>query len=87
MNAGWFCAGEAGPEEAEALEDDAMDGGLVDMVPNQGSTAARVTCDDGRDSERPFSAQVPARKNERAGWREESGKGWRRLALDCWFGW
>lgn len=39
--AGWFCAGEAGPEEVEAFEDDAIGGGLVDMAPSQGSTAAR----------------------------------------------
>lgn len=28
----WFCAGEAGPEEPVALDDDATGGGLVDMV-------------------------------------------------------
>jgi hypothetical protein len=36
---GWFCAGEVGPEDAEAFEEDATGGGLEDIVlPNQGST-------------------------------------------------
>lgn len=30
----WFWAGEAGPEGAEALEEDAMAGGLLDMTPS-----------------------------------------------------
>jgi hypothetical protein len=41
MDGVWFWAGEAGPEDAEILEDEATDGGLVDMTPNQGFTAAR----------------------------------------------
>lgn len=35
---GWFCAGEAGPEEEDALDDEAIGGGIADMAPNQGST-------------------------------------------------
>jgi hypothetical protein len=36
---GWICAGEAGPEDAEAFDEDATGGGLEDIVlPNQGST-------------------------------------------------
>jgi hypothetical protein len=32
---GWFCAGEAGPEDAEALEEDATGGGIADIaLPN-----------------------------------------------------
>jgi hypothetical protein len=30
----WFWAGEAGPELAEALDEDAMAGGLLDMTPS-----------------------------------------------------
>jgi hypothetical protein len=30
----WFCAGEAGPEDAEALDEDAVAGGLLDMTPS-----------------------------------------------------
>jgi hypothetical protein len=34
MEGVWFCAGEAGPEDAEALDEDAMTGGLPDMTPS-----------------------------------------------------
>jgi hypothetical protein len=30
----WFWAGEAGPEDTEALDEDAMAGGLLDMTPS-----------------------------------------------------
>lgn len=42
---GWPCAGEAGPEGAEALDDGARGDGTVDMdmAPNQGSTTATMT--------------------------------------------
>jgi hypothetical protein len=30
----WFWAGETGPEDAEALDEDAMAGGLLDMTPS-----------------------------------------------------
>lgn len=33
----WFWAGEAGPEDTEALDEDAV-GGLLDMTPSQGLT-------------------------------------------------
>jgi hypothetical protein len=46
--AGWICAGEAGPEDAEAFDEDATGGGLEDIVlPNQGSTMVR---DDDEDA-------------------------------------
>lgn len=39
LSAGWVCAGEDGPDEADTLDDDATGGGLEDIVqPNQGST-------------------------------------------------
>lgn len=41
MDGVWFCAGETGPEETDGLEDEAIGGGLVDMTPSQGFTAAR----------------------------------------------
>lgn len=38
IEAGWLWAGETGTEDAEALDEDAAGGGLVDMAPSQGST-------------------------------------------------
>lgn len=41
IDGAWPCAGEAGPEDAESLEEDAMAEGLADMTPSQGFTTAR----------------------------------------------
>lgn len=72
-NAGWFWAGEAGPEGAEALEDDAMAGGFVDMVPSQGSTAATVTMTTAEWAR--VSLQVGGWEREGGRWERRKGSG------------
>jgi hypothetical protein len=60
IEAGWLWAGETGTEDAEALDEDAAGGGLVDMAPSQGSTMRRGRRhfrDDGRRVARQWAAR------------------------------
>jgi hypothetical protein len=83
--AGWVCAGEAGPEDAEAFDDDATGGGLEDIVqPNQGSTMVRDDDDDAIKRALLVSSQW---ERERRAGSESEGKtkiARRLLDVECW---
>lgn len=69
--AGWFCAGEAGPEDALALVDEAAGGGFEDMMrPTQGMRA-----DDGTRAQADGMASERGKEDQTANGRGRRGRG------------